>query len=452
MELFKSVGDYILFLTTPIVLGASLLLTFKTRFVQFRKLPEMLRLFFTLMFKRHPEREGEATVRAHKALFTAMSTTIGISTIVAPVIAIRIGGPGAVLGFLIATILGAAVNYTEVTFALSYRKHHPKKGVAGGPMQYMQDEIKPFLAKWYALFTFILLLGWSAAQANQLSQILHSEMLGRFSVPSWATGLFLAIAITAILIGGIKRIAGISAKLVPAMFLIYVSASIWIIAANVSMLPDIFRIIVKSAFSPQSFATGITVGGIVSALRWGVFKGLQSNEAGVGTQTIPHSMAETDDPTQQGVLAMVATYSAGFICILSCLVALVTQSWLDPNLSLGIGMVANSFTQYFSTIGFIIVALSAFLFAFGTILGNSYNGSQCFRYLTKHKGMAFFYGATAILIFIGSVMDVALVWSTIDYLLVPVVVPHILTVVYLSYKQNALLTEKPAAKSLASVG
>ncbi|MCC5832918.1 MAG: sodium:alanine symporter family protein [Chlamydiales bacterium] len=442
MDYLKSFGDFFLFLTTPIVLGASLLLTIKTRFIQFRKLPHMLRLFFSLIFKRHPEKEGEATVRAHKALFTAMSTTIGISTIVSPIIAIRIGGPGAILGFFIATLLGAAVNFTEVTFALSYRKHHPEKGVAGGPMQYLQDEIMPFLAKWYAFFTFIMLLGWSSAQANQLGAILSSNLIGNFGIPSWVTGALLAISITAILIGGIKRVSNFSAKLVPLMFIIYVGGSLWIILANFTHLPAIFKLVFQSAFAPQTFATGITVGGIVSALRWGVFKGLQSSEAGVGTQTIPHSMAETDGAYNQGILAMISTYSAGFICILSSLVALLTQTWLDPTLSLGIDMVAASFQSYFSTLGLVIVTASALLFAFGTILGNSYNGSQCFIYLTKHRFMFFYYAATAALIFAGTVMDAAVVWSMIDYLLVPVVIPHILSIVYLSYKQSALLTEE----------
>jgi len=439
VELLKIIGDYFLFITTLIVLGASLFLTFKTRFIQFRKIPYMIRLFFSLVFKRNKAKEGPATVHAHKALFTAMSTTIGISTIVSPFIAMRLGGPGAILGFLLATILGAAVNFTEVTFALSYRKTHPTKGVAGGPMQYLHDEIFPFLAKWYAFFTFLLMLGWSAAQANQLGSILSSPQLGNMSIPVWATGIFLAIGITIILFGGIKRIASLSAKLVPVMFFLYVGGALWIISLNAEKLPEIIQLVFKSAFSPQAFSSGVVVGGIVSALRWGVFKGLHSNEAGVGTQTIPHSMAETDGAIEQGILSMIATYSAGCICILSSLVALVTETWLNPDLGLGIDMVAYSFQSYFSTIGLVIVAVSAFLFAFGTILGNSFNGSQCYIYLTKNRYLTLYYLATGVLVFIGCMIDVAAIWSLVDFMLVPVLVPHILSIVYLSHKQGALL-------------
>ncbi len=449
MELLRTIGDYFLFFTTLIVLGASLFLTFKTRFIQFRKIPYMIKMFFALILKRHAEDEGPTTVRAHKALFTAMSTTIGISTIVSPFIAMRLGGPGAVLGFLLATFLGAAVNFTEVTFALSYRKTHPGKGVAGGPMQYLHDEIFPFLAKWYAFFAFILLLGWSAAQANQLGSILSSPQLGS-PIPTWVTGIVLAIGIIAILFGGIKLIANISAKLVPLMFFFYVGGSLWIIFANLGKLPGIAQMVFQSAFSPQAFGSGVVVGGIVSALRWGVFKGLHSNEAGVGTQTIPHSMAETEGAVEQGILSMIATYSAGFICILSSLVALVTESWLSNDLALGIDMVAYSFKTYFSTIGLLIVAISAFLFAFGTILGNSFNGSQCFIYLTKNRFLKLYYLATGVLVFVGCIVDVQAIWSLVDFMLVPVLVPHILSIVYLSHKQGALLkTESPQVETAA---
>lgn len=439
MDILRSVGDFLLFVSMPIVLGASLLLTFKTRFVQFRKIPQMIYLFFSLMFGRKEKQEGPTTIGAHKALFTAMSTTIGISTIVSPVIAIYMGGPGAVLGFLLATLLGAAVNFTEVTFALSYRKTHPVKGISGGPMQYLQEEISPIVAKWYAFFTVLLMLGWSAAQANQLGSILSAPALGSFQIPPWITGVFLAICVTLLLLGGIKRVSSFSAKLVPVMFLLYVGGALWIIVVNAEKLPTIIQMIVESAFTPKAFGTGVVIGGVMSALRWGMFKGLQSNEAGVGTQTIPHSMAETNGAVDQGVLAMIATYSAGLICILSSLVALMTESWLNPELPLGINMVAYSFQSYFSTIGLVVVTLSALLFAFGTILGNSFNGSQCYIYLTKSRARSVYFAATGVLVFLGSIADVKMIWSVIDYLLVPVVLPHILSVVYLSYKQGDVL-------------
>ena len=434
--MWQNIGDFFLFLTAPVILLSSLILTVQTRGVQFRKAPAMVRMLIQMIFtKRKKCAENAQLIGKHQALFTAMSTTIGISTIVSPVIAIRMGGPGAIFGFLLATILGAAVSFTEVTLALEHRKKR-KKGIAGGPMQYLEDGIHPFLAKWYALFTFLMLLGWSAAQANQLGEILASPLIAPFHIPQWLTGTLLGGMILFTLSGGIQRISNFSAKLVPLMFVIYVGAASWIIFLNLSIIPSLLANALQAAFHPQSFGVGFTVGGLVSALRWGVFKGLQSNECGIGTQTIPHSMAEIQNPEEQGILAMVATFSTGFICILSALVALVTESWLSQDLSLGINMVAYSFATYFSKIGIIIVAISSLLFALGTILGNSFNASQCFIYLSKGKFMPFFYGITACFILIGCIGNVQAVWSLIDYLIMPVALPHSLALIYLSYKQQ----------------
>lgn len=438
-EILKAISNQLLFVSCIIILVASLILTFKTRFVQFRMLPQMCASLFQLLKRRKNQQEGQSTIQAHKALFTAMSTTIGISTIVSPVIAIKLGGPGAIFGFLIATIFGCAVNFTEVTFALHYRKKASNGTILGGPMQYLHDEIRPFLAKWYAFFCLLLMVAWSSAQANQLADILSSPLLGSFHVSNYLTGIFLAIFVTCILIGGIKRIANFSEKLVPIMFFLYVGAGLWIVGCNLDKIPEIIQMVMKSALSPQSFASGAAVGGLASALRWGLFKGLQSNEAGIGTQTIPHSMAETDSPQQQGILSMTATYSAGFICILSSLITLMTGSWLDENLKLGIGMVADSFQSYFSFVGIIIVVISAFLFAFGTILGNSFNGSQCFNYLTNNRFVNYYYILTALVIFIGTISEVTLVWTVIDFFLIPVVIPHIISIVIIAYKRSDLL-------------
>ncbi|MFN0065332.1 MAG: alanine/glycine:cation symporter family protein [Chlamydiales bacterium] len=424
-------GDLLLFLSGLLMIIVSFIITIKTRFVQFRKIPTM----FKLLFAR--QSVGKQTIHARSALFTAMSTTLGISTIVAPVIAIKIGGPGVVLGFLLASFLGAAINFTEVSFAVSYRSVE-RDHVKGGPMSYLEKAFSPLLAKWYALGGFVLMMVWSAAQANQLGAMLDSPLLGSYGIPKWATGLFLSLFVTIILIGGIKRIASFSAKLVPVMFLLYVGASLWIIALNIGKLPAIFEVIWSSCWAPQSFGTGAMIGGVVSSFRWGIMKGIHGNEAGIGTQTIPHSMAETQTPVDQGVLAMASTYSAGFILILSSLVALITETWLDPTLPLGIDMVATSFKNYFSYFGIFIVAASAILFSFGTILGNSFNGSQCFLYLTQYRKVNIFYVGSALLVFLGTMMNVTTLWATADYFLALILVPHVIALLILSFRKNAL--------------
>ncbi|MCH9611154.1 MAG: Amino-acid carrier protein AlsT [Chlamydiales bacterium] len=418
------------------MLLASIYVTIKSRFVQFRKIPTMVRLLF------HKQTEGEQTVKSRHALFTAMSTTLGLSTIVAPVIAISLGGPGVVLGFLLASFLGAALNFMEVKLAISHREVKDDH-IRGGPMGYLEKAFSPLLARWYAFFTALLMMVWSAAQANQLSAMLSSPLLGAFAIPKWVCGGVLALLVTLILIGGIKRIGNFSSKLVPAMFILYTGASLWIIGANASKLPEAFSMMFSSCLHPQAFGTGAVIGGLLSAFRWGMMKGLQGSEAGVGTQAIPHSMAETKSAEHQAILSMVSTYTAGLLLLLSSLVTLLTGSWLDPTLPMGISMVAASFQHYFSYFGLMIVTLCSLLFSFGTILGNSFNGSQCFLYVTRYRGLKFFYAATALLVLFGALADVATLWGGIDFVLSLVMVPHAIALVLLS--RNQMLSSKRAA-------
>ncbi len=363
--ILKSLADHILFGVCIFLLGSSIYLSFKTRFVQVRLFPFLFRnLLLKSDISEKKKEDSRHTISPYKALFTAMSTTIGISSIVDPVIAIQLGGPGALLGFLLTAFFGSAATYLEVHLSVEHRKKLPSGQVMGGPMQYLGHLLSPKAAKWYALCCMILMTVWSAAQANQLAAILNSPSLGKLQVPPIYSGLAICFLIGIALIGGVKRIGSFSSKLVPIMFILYIGSSFWIIGLNLDQLGRVFYDMFHSAFSPYAMASGTLVGGVVSALRWGIFKGVQATEAGLGTQTIPHSMAETADPKAQGALAMLSTFSAGALTFLSGCVALITQTWQDPSLSLGIGMVTASYEQYFSVAGVVIVAIMAILFGF----------------------------------------------------------------------------------------
>jgi AGCS family alanine or glycine:cation symporter len=369
-----------------------------------------------------------------------MSTTLGISTIVAPIIAINLGGPGALIGFLLTSFLGSAATYAEVNLSIQHRKTLGCGTIMGGPMQYLKNIVSPFAAKWYAVCCLILMTAWSGAQANQLAAIFDSPLLGDYRVPVTVSGAVIAVLVVLTLMGGIKRISALSAKLVPVMFVLYTGSCLWILICNADQLSTIFQTILQSAFAPYSMASGALVGGIVSSLRWGVFKGTQACEAGIGTQAIPHSMAETQDPAAQAALAMFSTYTAGILAFLSGCVALVTNTWQDPALPLGISMVAASFQSYFSYFGVIIIAVSTLLFGFGTSLGNSYNGSQCFGFLTHNKKVIYYSLCTGVMIFIGAISDVKTFWSMIDIVLAAVAVPHIAALVLFSCKKPVITT------------
>lgn len=432
MNIFNLISDYMLFSLSIFILAGSVFISFKTGFIQLRFLPKLLR---SLRASKQDQKESSHTIPPFKALFTAMSTTLGIGTIVGPIIAIRWGGPGALLGFILTAFFGSAATYLEVALSVKHRQRLPSGQILGGPMQYLKHIISPGAAKWYAIFGCILMSAWSATQANQLVSILASPLLGKYNIPSLLSGALISITIFVILMGGIKRISSISSKLIPPMFIIYMVSICFILFSNIDKFGTVFRTIFQSALSPYAMASGALVGGVISALRWGVFKGTYATEAGVGTQAIPHSMAETNDPHMQGILAMFSTFTAGFVSFLSGFVALITDTWQDPGLPLGISMVAASFKIYFSYIGVAMVLVITFLFAFGTILGNSYNGSQCFLYLTAPKKIKYYYAGTALTIFLGSLLETKTIWSLIDFGLIFLVVPHMAALILSTYKQ-----------------
>lgn len=452
-----TIADYILFAVCMFILMGSIFISFRMRFVQIRFIPTIFKMLGMSILNRKQE-ENRHTVLPHKALLTAMSTTLGISTIVAPVIAISLGGPGALLGFLLTSFFGSAATYAEVNLCIQYRKKLENGIIMGGPMQYLKHLLSPFAAKWYAGCCFILMAAWSSAQANQLAAILNSPLLESYRVPTAISGIVIALLVVFTLLGGIKRISSLSSKLVPLMFFLYLGSCLWIIFFNTDKLWNIFSTIFQSALNPYALASGTLVGGIVASLRWGIFKGIQTCEAGIGTQTIPHSMAETHDPIAQGTLAMLSTYTAGVVAFLSGCVALITETWLDPELPLGINMVAASFNLYFASFGIAIVAISTFLFAFGTILGNSFNGSQCYHYLTNNKKTIYYLAGTACMIFIGSIAEAKTVWSLVDIVLACVAIPHMTALILYAYKNPNTIplgmekTEEPAEAPTMAFG
>jgi len=435
IELFSSFTDYILFITCIFILVSSIYLTIKFRFIQIRFLPALIKMLISAFKKKN--KEGEHTIAPTKALFTAMSTTLGISTIVGPVIAIHSGGPGALLGYLLTAFFGSAAIYAEVNLGIKHRKQLESGVIMGGPMQYIKHLLSPFAAKWYALCCLLLMTVWSGAQANQLVATFDSPLLGDYRVSTFISGAIISILIFACLIGGIKRVAALSAKFVPVMFLLYLSSCLWIIGLNIDKLAEIMNLVIKSAFEPYAMATGSLVGGLMSALRWGIMKGTQTSEAGVGTQSIPHSMAETKDPDAQAMLAMVSTYTSGIMSFMSGCVALITNTWQDPTHPLGMSMVAASFEMYFSSLGIVIITISALLFAFGTILGNCYNGGQCLAYLTNNRGLTLYFFGSACIIFIGSVLEAKTVWSMIDIVMAFMVVPHLAALILSTRKEHS---------------
>lgn len=430
-EVIYQVSEKFLYLPFLALLIGSILLSFKTRFVQIRKLPAMFKLLFGNFFI-HPKKREIHTVAANKALFTAMAATIGIGNIVAPVIAIGFGGPGALLGFMLATLFGGASTYTEVTLAMKHRKKLPDGTILGGPMQYLKDCISPFIAMLYAALGFILIAVWQSNQSNTLSTLLVP-----YNIPTYVSGFVITFLVLFALVGGIKRVSNIAEALVPLMFFLYSGATLWIIACNIDKLPSVIALIFSDAFAPKALGGAALGVGIHHALRWGLSAGFYSNEAGMGIAPIPHSMAETQKPVDQGILSMVSVYSNGFLCLLSGLTILITGIW-QQGTPFDITMIVKALSMYFPMLGPVILSLSAVMFAFTTILGNGYNGSQCFLYATKNKYIYAYYILIGLIIFFGAVAEVKFVWALSDFFMAPVAVIHISSLLWITFRSKEI--------------
>jgi alanine or glycine:cation symporter, AGCS family len=429
-------SEKVLYIPFLALLLGGIILSFKTKFIQLRMIPLMFKLLFCNFFKKDRDVKKLQTIPSNKALFTAMATTIGIGNIVSPIMAIGLGGPGALLGFVLATIFGGASTFAEVVYALKFRKKKADGSIMGGPMQYLKT-IKPFLAQFYAVAGFVLLIVWTTNQSNTLAVLLEP-----YHVPVYISGLIAAVIVLFALIGGIKRVGNISEKIVPAMFLLYTFAMLWIIGANIKNLIPVIILIFKSAFTPKALG-GAAVGvGIHKALHWGLSKSFFSNEAGLGISGIPHSMAATENSFNQGILAVVSVYANGLLCLLSGLAVLVTGLWQVPGLRFDINMLNKALALYFPVVGPIVLVISSLLFAFSTILGNSYNGGQCFLYATKNRWISFYYFLIMIVVFLGAIADVDFVWAFSDVFMALIAVPHIIGLVILSFRHGSDLTGK----------
>jgi alanine or glycine:cation symporter, AGCS family len=423
--------NFLVYFFLPIFL-AGVILTFKFRLIQFRAFPMMLKMLFG------PQKEsvGSQGISPRSALLISMSTSIGMSNIVGPVIAIGMGGPGALAGFMIATIFGAATTFAEVAFAVHYRKKGNDGSFYGGPMSYLSQEFSQTWGKIYAYLAGILLITWSANQANNLAVLLEPK-----GFSPYLTGALVTVAVTFILSGGVKRLGEVSDRLVPFMFALYTGATSWIIFSNLNKIPEVMALLVSSVLS-TSGAAGACLGfGFHQAMRWGLARATQTTEAGVGTNTFPHVVAQGTTPFQQGVLAMASVYANGIICTLSGLTILVSDAWKIPGAAFDIRMISNILEANFPMFGPKVLVFSSFMFAFGTILGNNYNGSQCFLHATKGKWITGYRIISAIAVFLGCISDAKFIWTIIDFFILPVAIPHTIAILILAFKKPHVLSE-----------
>lgn len=363
-----------------LLLGTGLYLTIRLRFLPLRN----LFYAFSLLGKRS-DSKAEGDISPFAALMTAMAATVGTGNIAGVAAALFIGGPGAIFWMWMTALVGMATKYSEALLAVKYRETDEDGRHVGGPMYYikngMGEKWKP-LAVAFALFGTIAAFGiGNMVQANAVAGAMETA----FGFDNQATGIVLMILVGLVMFGGIQRIAHTATALVPIMAILYIGFSLYILGSYIDQLPGALVTIVESAFTGSAAAGGFAGAGLILAIQFGVARGVFSNEAGMGTAPIAHAAAKTNDPVEQGHIAMLGTFIDTIIlCTMTALVIMVTGVWQSGETGSPLTALAFS-TGLESDFGAVVVAVTLAIFAFTTLLGWSYYGERCAEYLAGTK-------------------------------------------------------------------
>lgn len=412
--------------TLVLLLGTGLYLTLGLRAVPWRKTGTAFRLLW-----RGRKGAGVGDITPFQALMTALSATIGTGNIAGVATAIALGGPGAVFWMWITALVGMATKYSEAVLAVRYREVDERGKYVGGPMYYIKNGLG---AKWHWLGIAFALFGMLAAfgignmvQANSVADALQTT----FNLPAWLTGLIIAVAAGAVILGGIDRIARVAAKLVPLMAVAYIGAALLVILANLAEVPAALATIVSHAFSGTAASGGFAGAAVWAAIRFGVARGIFSNEAGLGSAPIAHAAAKTDNPIHQGMIGMLGTFiDTIIVCTMTALVIVLTGVWSTGEN--GAALSALAFATALPGVGDYIVSIGLIIFAFTTILGWSYYGERCAEFLFGIKVILPYRVLWLIAIPLGAMGKLGLVWLLADVMNGLMALPNLIALILLS--------------------
>ncbi len=430
--------DYILMF---LLIGTGLYLTFRLRFVQIRKFPEGFKLVFGKLLKRDKDSAGGMT--SFQALSTAIAAQVGTGNLAGAANAIAIGGPGAIFWMWVSSLLGMATIYAEATLAQKYRQVAKDGTVTGGSVYYIRQAYKgvfgKILAAAFAIF-IILALGFMG------NMVQSNSIAGAFSIafgtPSWLMGLLLAIGTFFVVIGGIKRIASFAELVVPIMALFYIVGSLVVLFVNIAHIPAAISSIFVGAFSPQSVAGGVVGATIKLAIQKGLQRGLFSNEAGMGSTPHAHAVANVKHPCQQGAVAVIGVFIDTFVVLNLTALVILSTGVLTPDGSLqGIDLTQAGFSSVFGHFGNIFIAICMLFFAFSTIVGWFFFGQANVQYLFGQKAVKIYAVLVCIFVFVGSVLNIDIVWTLSDLFNGFMVIPNLLGLLALSGVTAKLLRE-----------
>jgi AGCS family alanine or glycine:cation symporter len=405
-----------------LLVGTGLYLTVILKGMQFRALPHALRLIF------HKDHGHAGDISHFAALMTALAATVGIGNIVGVATAITLGGPGAVFWMWITGLVGMASKYSEAVLALKYREKGPH-GMRGGPMYYLAKGAGlPRLGWLFAFFTALATFGiGNMTQANATAKILQST----FRIDPLFTGLVLMVLTGLVILGGIKSIGRFSSLLVPFMILGYVGGGLWVLALNATEIPHALALIFGHAFSGSAATGGFAGATLAAAMRYGIARGVFSNESGLGSAPIAAAAARTQDPVKQALVSMTQTFiDTLVVCTMTALVILTSSAWTQ-----GISaseLTSASFGQTLGQSGAILVAIATALFAYSTLIGWNYYGEKAIEYIFGPTAIPAYRVVFVALVIVGSVTSLEFVWNFSDLMNGLMAVPNLIGLLILS--------------------
>ncbi|QMU61505.1 MAG: amino acid carrier protein [Gammaproteobacteria bacterium] len=414
-------GPIMLFL----LLGVGVYLTLGLKLMPWLKIGHGFKLLFS---KQADKSQGD--ISPFQALMTALSATIGTGNIAGVATAIFLGGPGAIFWMWVTALFGMATKYGEAVLAVKYREVDSRGKRQGGPMYYIKNGLGDnwkWLGFMFALFGTIAAFGiGNMVQSNSVADALHSN----FNVDPMITGIVLAILVGLVIIGGVTRIGEVAGKLVPVMAVAYIGGSLLVIFANFGGIGDAFSLIFSSAFSGTAATGGFAGAAVMAAIRFGVARGIFSNEAGLGSAPIAHAAAQTDDPVRQGMIAMLGTFiDTILVCTMTALVIILTGAWTSgetgaalSTLAYGQGIAGGN---YIVTIGLVI-------FAFTTLIGWSYYGERCAEYIFGTGVIIPYRIVWVVAVMTGALIKLNFVWLLADVMNGFMAIPNLIALALLS--------------------
>ena len=426
-----------------LLLGSGVYFSIRTRFVQIRKFGEGMRRVFGNI-KLVGEGAGKEGMSPFQALATAIAAQVGTGNIAGCATALASGGPGAIFWMWIVAIFGMMTNYSENVLGIYFRRKNADGEWSGGAMYYLRDGLggyrfcKTLGAVLAVLFgVFCVLASFGIGNMSQINSI-AVNMNNVFRIPNWVTGVLLMILAALVIVGGLKRIASVTEKLVPFMAIAYIIGAFIVVFTNAGNIGPAFASIFKGAFAMKAVGGGIVGSGVKLAVTWGMKRGVFSNEAGLGSSVMVHSSSNVREPVMQGMWGIFEVFADTLVVCTMTALAVLTSGLVDLNTGAMLtstektAMVAEAFGKTFGGFGQAFIAVAILLFAFSTVLGWSHYGAKAFEFLFGTKATMGYKVVFVVFVVVGATMNLDLAWDLSDTFNGLMAIPNLIGVLSLS--------------------